>query len=222
MSLHCNNQGQEKKSDICMYYLFSCPLVLTGKNRDILVSVEPRRRQDLMLWDAKTENLVATLSTPKVLGQQRRIYDLAASTTHIICLASWSLIVWQLPSQFSNTSDVEPTVLHDFEPVQEFQNWLECHAVEMNHLYVVTLATRIRFPPNDGGSRSESFINIRKFVHNPDDKDVVRLDFDRNVNHPFPTRGKNNRVDIDRIKLSPTKHLLAVLQVEKSPRNDGT
>ena len=195
--------------------------MLTGCDNNILVTVEPRKRQDLLLWDADSEQLLSKLSTPTDLGPQRRIYDLAASTTHIICLASWSLVVWKLPSSLSESCNIKPTVLHDFEPVQEFQNWLECHTVEMNHLYVVSLATRIRFPPNDGGSRSESFINVRKFYDNQSDKKVHLLDFDRNINHPFPNRGKNNRVDIDRIKLSPTKHLLAVLQVEKSPRNEG-
>ena len=99
--------------------------MLTGKRRGILVSVEPRQRQTLMLWDATTEKLITTLSTPKALGQQRRIYDVAATTTHIVCLASWSLIIWKLPSQFPNQTDIKPTVLHDFEPVQEFQNCCE-------------------------------------------------------------------------------------------------
>ena len=197
-------------------------MALTGREGNILVTVEPRKRQDVFLWDADSEQSLCKLSTPPDLGPQRRIYDLAASTTHIICLASWSLIVWTLPSKLSDDCCVKPIILHDFEPVQEFQNWLECHTVEMNSLYVVSLATRIRFPPNDGGSRSESFINVRKFHDNQSDRKVSLLDFDRNINHPFPKRGKNNRVDIDRIKLSPSKHLLAVLQVEKSPRNEGT
>ena len=196
-------------------------MALTGRDSNILVTVEPRNRQDLFLWDADSEKLVCKLSTPPDLGPQRRIYDLSASTTHIICLASWSLIVWTLPLRLSENCCIKPTVLHDFEPVQEFQNWLECHTIEMNHLYVVSLATRIRFPPNDGGSRSESFINIRKFYDIQDDTKVLPLAFDRNISHPFPKRGKNGRVDIDRIKLSPTKHFLAVLQVEKSPRNEG-
>ena len=196
-------------------------MALTGREGNILITVEPRKRQDVFLWDADSEQSLCKLPTPPDLGPQRRIYDLAASTTHIICLATWSLIVWTLPSKLSDDCCMKPIILHDFEPVQEFQNWLECHTVEMNHLYVVSLATRIRFPPNDGGSRSESFINVRKFHDNQSDKKVSLLDFDRNINHPFPKRGKNNRVDIDRIKLSPTKHLLAVLQVEKSPRNEG-
>ena len=178
-----------------------------------------------MLWDADTEKLITELTTPADLGPQRRIYDLAASTTHIICLASWSLIVWKLPEQFSNSLvslHISPIILHDFEPVQEFQNWLECHTVEMNSTYVVTLATRIRFPPGNGGSQSESFINVRKFSDKQCKKESNMLDFDKNINHPFPTRGKNKRVDIDRIKLSPIRHLLAVLQVEKGPRNEGT
>ena len=201
---------------------FSCPLVITGENQNILVSVEPRHRQKLLLWDADTEMSLGELSIPTELGVQRRIYDLAASETHIICLASWSLIVWNVSSCISKDIDsIKPHVLHDFESVQEFQNWLECHTVEMNYLYVVTLATRIRFPPNNGGSRSESFINIRKFMRNPCKKEISELDFDKNIQHPFPTRGKNSRVDIDRIKLSPTKHLLAVLQVERTPRSEG-
>merc|ERR1719507_1478210 len=91
----------------------------------------------------------------------------------------------------------------------------------MNSTYVVTLATRIRFPPGNGGSQSESFINVRKFSDKQCKKESNMLDFDKNINHPFPTRGKNKRVDIDRIKLSPIRHLLAVLQVEKGPRNEA-
>ena len=196
-------------------------MALAGRNSNILITVEPIGRQDLFLWDADSEEFICKLSTPSELGPQRRIYDLAASTTHIICLSSWSLIVWTLPSSVTEICTMKPIVLHDFEPVQEFQNWLECHTVEMNQVYVVSLATRIRFPPNNGGSRSESFINVRKFQDYQNDLKVYPLDFDRNITHPFPKRGKNNRVDIDRIKLSPTKHLLAVLQVEKSPINEG-
>ena len=195
---------------------------MTGHSNNILVSVEPRHRQSLMLWDADLEKLICQLTTPAALGSQRRIYDLTASTTHVVCLASWSIVLWELPSRFHNDICLTATVLHDFEPVQEFQNWLECHTVEMNHLYVVTLATRIRFLPNNmGRDRSESFINVRKFSEDLRSKGNNKLDFDKNILHPFPTRGKNNCVDIDRIKLSPTRHLLAVLQVERSPRNQG-
>ena len=117
-----------------------------------------------MLWDADTEQLICQLFTPEHLGSQRRIYDLAASSTHIICLASWSLILWKIPPFLTSSFDSfsKPTVIHDFEPVEEFQNWLECHMVEINHTYLVTLATRLRFPNNVGRSRSESFIKVRK------------------------------------------------------------
>ena len=140
--------------------------MLAGHKHNILVSVESRKHQTLMLWDAENEQFICQLSTPEELGSQRRVYDLAASTTHIVCLASWSIILWKLPSRLPVDRCSKPMVLHDFEPVQEFQNWLECHTVEMNHVYLVTLATRIRFPSNNvGGNRSESFINVRKFCY---------------------------------------------------------
>ena len=94
--------------------------MITGENQNILVSVEPRHRQKLLLWDADTEMSIGELSIPTELGVQRRIYDLAATETHIICLASWSLIVWNVPSCISkDINSIKPLVLHDFESVQE-------------------------------------------------------------------------------------------------------
>lgn len=177
------------------HILRSCPLAFHGKT---LAGIDGERRH-LLLWQADTEELVAKVPTP-----HGRLYDVKMNATNIICLCSWSLLIWRHDSFHPVDMVNGPSEIRDFEPSAHYQNWLECHSIEMNEKYIVTHATRILL---EGGHdrRSVSFLHVRRVGPDGVIGPVLR---------PDDSAAPNNVVEIDRIKLS-SDNLLAILQVEE-------
>ena len=120
--------------------LLCTPMALYGSIVAVSVSSEDR----LYLWNAQTENLFTTLRIP---SRCSRIYDLRINATHIVCLASWSLIVWTYKSKdgFFEEMLEGPVIAHDFydQPtIGQVNIWFESHNIEMNENYVITHASQ--------------------------------------------------------------------------------
>lgn len=183
------------------HILRSCPLAFHGKT---LAGIDGERR-NLLLWHADSEELVAKVPTP-----HGRLYDVKMNATNIICLCSWSLLSWRHDSFRPVAIESRSHEIKDFEPSAHYQNWLECHSIEMNDKYIVTHATRILL---EGGHdrRSVSFLHVRRVSSDGTIGPVLR---------PNDSAAPNNVVEIDRIKLS-TDNLLAILQIEETSVPDS-
>ena len=149
--------------------LQSTPIALSG---DIL-AVPVKDEDEVYLWNAETEERVGVAKMHR--NRANKIYDIKMSPTHIICLASWSLITWRYELKSDQVQILYgPSTTFDFydKPTTETVNiWFETHNLEMNEDFVVThasqpLLTVFRSP--HVGPKTRSFLHCRRFVS--DDK----------------------------------------------------
>ena len=146
--------------------LLTTPLAIHG---DILV-VPIGSDNKIYLWNAQSEEQVCTLSLPA--QRSGKIYDVRINATHIICLASWSLIAWSYKMDEKGSFlkiHLGPMITYDCFSQTENSNqvniWFETHNVEMNESYVVTHASQPLVAAvfqNPTGQKTRSFLHCRK------------------------------------------------------------
>ena len=179
----------------------SCQLVLS--QRTLAVSSADRRR--VRLYNCDTDEMVGQIETR--LGP---IYNISINNRLLVCLSGWSCLSWRIDS-------CRPDIVRgrfqgmfpDFEPSDEFQNWLEIHAAVMNNNFLVTRATRTRVlqqeEPAHNGPRAVSFLHVRRL--GPDG-------FIGPVLRPEDTALDQSVVEVNSMTLSDSD-LLAVLVMSR-------
>ncbi len=147
--------------------LLTTPIAIHG---NILVG-HISSEETLYLWNAETEEVICQISLPQSL---RKIYDVRITKSHIICLASWSLVAWTYVRQPDETIRVQlgPKIFHDCYDDSEDSDgvvnvWFETHNLEVNEQFAITHASQpllavYREGPNAGGSKSRSFLHCRR------------------------------------------------------------
>ena len=144
--------------------LLTTPLAIYGNILVVPISSE----DNLYLWNAQNEEQFCTLQLP---AKSSKIYDVRINATHIVCLASWSLIAWsyEIDSEGGFAKiHLGPMIAYDCFPQSENSNqvniWFETHNVEMNENYVVTHASQplVTVFQNPNGQKTRSFLHCRK------------------------------------------------------------
>jgi len=132
----------------------SCQLVFHNNT----LAVSSPGRDKVRLYNCQTDELVGEIETR--LGP---IYNLAMNDRLLICLSGWSCLTWRIDS--SRPESVRGQfrgMFPDFQPSDQFQNWLEIHAAVVNNSWLVTRATRMRTQVVIGDTRSVSFLHVRR------------------------------------------------------------
>jgi hypothetical protein len=185
--------------------LLTSPIAVHGNT---LVTTD-HEEKCLHLWNADTEEKTTRLRLPDSI---HKVYDVRINATHIICLASWSLVAWYFDSAgnlgFTTNVLSVPQVVFDFhdEPVNDTNAWFETHGIEMNSQYVVTHATQPLINVRSSPRRSVSFLHCRRLIMG---KGVIGPSI-------RPKSSTLNNMEIDRIKISSAKYnLLALMQLDE-------
>ena len=135
----------------------SCQLVLS--ERTLAVSTADRRK--VKLYNCDTDEMVGEIETR--LGP---IYNLSINNRLLVCLSGWSCLSWRIDAcRPDSVRGRFQGMFPDFEPSDEFQNWLEIHAAVINNNFLVTRAARTRILPQDQpqtGARVVSFLHVRR------------------------------------------------------------
>lgn len=189
--------------------MLTTPLALHGNT----LVVPVRHEDSVFLWNAETEEKTHRLSLP---SRSSKIYDVKINATHIVCLASWSLIAWNFssgtPKYRANVLSV-PQVVYDFHDqppaAGEVNIWFETHNIEMNSSYVVTHASQplVNAIKSPHGPKSVSFLHCRKLLCGA------------NVIGPSirPNAAEVEGMEIEKIKLSSSRYnILAIMHMDDS------
>jgi len=145
--------------------LLTTPLAIHG---DILI-VPVNADDKLYLWNAEKQEELFTLSLPS--QRSSKIYDVRISSSHIICLASWTLIAWSYKNDDKGNFikiDLGPMIAYDYFSQSDNSNqvniWFETHNLEMNESYVITHASQplVSVFQNPNGQKTRSFLHCRK------------------------------------------------------------
>lgn len=148
--------------------LLTTPLAIHG---DILV-VPISSEDKIYLWNARIDELFCTVALPT--QRSSKIYDVRINATHIVCLASWSLIAWSYKIDENGIVlkiNLGPMIAYDYFSQSDNSNqvniWFETHNLEMNESYVVTHASQpliaaVPFNLNTNGQKTRSFMHCRK------------------------------------------------------------
>lgn len=122
------------------------------------LAVSSPGRDKVRLYNCETDDLVGEIETR--LGP---IYNLAINSRLLVCLSGWSCLAWRIDSSRPETVRGQfQGMIPDFQPSEEFQNWLEIHAAVINNSWLVTRATRMRTQVGEGLTRAVSFIHVRR------------------------------------------------------------
>jgi len=190
--------------------LLTTPLAIHG---DILV-VPIGSDNKIYLWNAQSEEQVCTLSLPA--QRSGKIYDVRINATHIICLASWSLIAWSYKMDENGSFlkiHLGPMIAYDCFSQTENSNqvniWFETHNVEMNESYVVTHASQPLVAAvfqNPTGQKTRSFLHCRKMSKDSILGPIIKLNEDMVF-----------RMEIGSIRLSSSKYnVLALMHIDEN------
>jgi len=132
----------------------SCQLVM----HNTTLAVSSPGRDKVRLYNMETDDMVGEIETR--LGP---IYNLAMNNRLLVCLSGWSCLAWRIDSSRPETVRGQfQGMIPDFQPSDQFQNWLEVHAAVINSYWLVTRATRMRTQVGEGVSRAVSFIHVRR------------------------------------------------------------
>merc|ERR1719219_1489367 len=123
--------------------LLTTPLTIYSEILVVPISSDDK----LYLWNAESQEQFCTLSLPS--QRSSKIYDVRINSTHIICLASWTLIAWSYKiDDEGNFVKIQmgPMIAYDYLSRAENSNqvniWFETHNVEINESYVITHASQ--------------------------------------------------------------------------------
>jgi len=189
--------------------LLTTPLAIYGEILVVPISSDDK----LYLWNAESQEQVSTLSLPS--QRSSKIYDVRINSTHIICLASWTLIAWCYKSDDKGhfvKIQLGPMIAYDYFSQAENSNqvniWFETHNVEMNESYVITHASQplVSVFQNPNGQKTRSFLHCRKMSTDSILGPIMKL----NEETVF-------RMEIGAIRLSSTKYnVLALMHIDES------
>jgi len=127
-----------------------CNMVLHGST----LAATNSQRTKVLLYALESDQLVGSIS-----NRLSYIYGLALCDKLLVVLSGWCILSWRVDS--ARPEQVRGRFLGmfpDFQPTEEFQNWLEVHSAVSNNHWLVTRATRLR---NTGGG-SISFLHTRR------------------------------------------------------------
>eukprot|EP00090_Calanus_glacialis_P018917 TRINITY_DN29226_c0_g1_i1.p1 TRINITY_DN29226_c0_g1~~TRINITY_DN29226_c0_g1_i1.p1 ORF type:complete len:496 (+),score=140.44 TRINITY_DN29226_c0_g1_i1:83-1570(+) len=179
----------------------SCQLVLHCNT----LAVSSPGRDKVRLFNCETDEMVGEIETR--LGP---IYNLAMNDRLLVCLSGWSCLAWRINSRRPETVRGQfQGMIPDFQPSDQFQNWLEIHAAVVNNTWLVTRATRMRTQVGIGDTRSISFLHVRRVGPDGHIGDPIR---------PESAAMPENVVEMNSMTLSEDS-LLAVLVMV---RGDGS
>jgi len=202
--LHSLEEGEEPHEGGGEHVTRTCQLVLDNNT----LAVSSSSRDKVKLYNCQTDELVGEIETR--LGP---IYNLAMNNRLLICLSGWSCLAWRIDS--SRPESVRGQfqgIIPDFQPSNQFQNWLESHVAVINSNWLVTRATRIRTNVTDGNNRSVSFLHVR------------RIGPDGHLSEPLPqysTSMQENVVEMNSMTISDDK-FLAILAMIKEDSVSGS
>jgi len=141
------NVVEEHITRSCQLVMHSTTLVVSSPGRD-----------KVRLYNLETDELVGEIETR--LGP---IYNLAMNNRLLVCLSGWSCLAWRIDSSRPETVRGQfQGMIPDFQPSDQFQNWLEVHTAVINNHWLVTRASRMRTQVGDGVNRAVSFLHVRR------------------------------------------------------------
>jgi len=188
--------------------LLTTPLAIYG---DILL-VPVNSDDKLYLWNAEKIEQFCTLSLPS--QRSSKIYDVRINSTHIICLASWTLIAWSYKIDKDNFVKIQqgPMIAYDYFSQSDNSNqvniWFETHNVEMNESYVITHASQplVSVFQNPNGQKTRTFLHCRKTSTDSILGPIIKLNEDTVY-----------RMEIGKISLSSVKYnVLAFMHIDET------
>ena len=122
--------------------LYTCRMSIVGKTLAFINTA----LQAVAIWNVVDATRVTEIRVPGgELRPQSRIYDFSMNSFLIACLWSWSVVVMPFDSENPDSTppeSLESETLPDFEPLPEFDNWLEYHRLEVNEDFIVTQMRR--------------------------------------------------------------------------------
>ena len=183
----------------------SCKLA----QHDRTLAVTNVSRTKVRLYNCDTDDLVGEIET-----RAGHIYNLVINDRLLVCLSGWSLLSWRIDSARPDTVRGRFMGLcPDFEPSDQYQNWLEIHSATLNSDYLVTRATRTLVnpaPANVSQTRSRIFLHVRRI--GPDG-------FIGPLLRPNDTALDFNVVELNSMKLSES-NLLATMVMMRHESSD--
>ena len=176
---------------------------------DRTLAVTNVSRTKVRLYNCDTDDMVGEIET-----RAGHIYNLVINDRLLVCLSGWSLLSWRVDSARPDTVRGRfMGVCPDFEPSDQYQNWLEIHSAAINSDYLVTRATRTLVnpaPANVSQTRSRIFLHVRRI--GPDG-------FIGNLLRPNDTALDFNVVELNSMKLSES-NLLATMVMMRHESSD--
>jgi len=146
-------------------FMRPCELALHGHTLAVLGADRSRVR----LFNTITDEMVGEIATN--LG---RVYNIAIANKLLVLLSRWTIFYWKIDSMRPETVRGEYIgSMLDFEPDDNFENWLEAHEVAVNSNWLVTRASRMRLL-EEGGMRITHFLNVRMVANSGYIGPVVR------------------------------------------------
>lgn len=122
--------------------LYTCRMSIVGHTLAFINTA----LQAVSIWNVVEETRVRDIRVPGgELRPQSRIYDFSMNSFLIACLWSWSVVVMPFDTENPTSTlleSLESETLPDFEPLPEFDNWLEYHRLEVNENFIVTQMRR--------------------------------------------------------------------------------
>jgi len=181
----------------------SCKMVLHNRT----LAVNNKSRTKVRLYNVEDNSLVGEIET-----RAGPIYHISMNDRLLVCLSGWSLLSWRIDSgRPEMVRGRFMGVLPDFEPSDDYQNWLEVHTAVINKDYLVTRATRtlVNTEPNQQ-ARSRIFLHVRRL--GPDG-------FIGAVLRPDSTALDTDIVELNMMKLSEN-NMLATMVMMRSQSGD--
>lgn len=176
------------------------PMALTQKDSKGLLAVSVASAATVYLWNADSDEQLAAYQVP---SEVNRIYELKLNSTHIVCLASWSLIAWN-----HQNNSTEPEVMKDIPEVSQQQGktnmFFEVHSMDMNEEFVVTHACQplINAFLHNGPS-TYTYITCRRLLNGQSSLLGPNLK---------PNASEVDHLEVNKIRLSSSKYnLLAIM-----------
>jgi len=146
-------------------FMRPCELALHGHTLAVLGADRSRVR----LYNTITDEMVGEIAT-----NFGRVYNIAISNKLLILLSRWTIFYWKIDSMCpENVRGEFMGSMLDFEPDDNFENWLEAHEVAVNSNWLVTRASRMRLL-EEGGMRITHFLNVRMVANSGYIGPVVR------------------------------------------------
>ena len=179
----------------------SCKLAQHGRT----LAANNAGRTKVRLYNCDTDELVGEIET-----RAGPIYNLVINNRLLVCLSGWSCLSWRIDSARPDTVRGRfMGVCPDFEPSDDYQNWLEVHAAVINTDYLVTRATRTLVHPAPAAasqSRSRIFLHVRRLGADGFIGPVLR---------PAHTALEPGIVELNCMKLSDTNMLATMVMMRQ-------